>query len=198
MQVSIPDLEKQIKRYLASKFEEERITQVRKTTNWNISVSENLRRVMSPDGEEDPNVVEDVLDRLEDEPIIKKRYNISDDTKTLLTDFEDYMLYARRGGTNSKLRGDQPKDEDIRTNIVQTYVEELAKGYRKKVWGIPINARLSSLEDLWEALKNTRLHEIDSQDVEFSLSVMLRSYPSNVYSVWIYIAVFRDDMEALG
>jgi len=37
------------------------------------------------------------------------------------------------------------------------------------------------------------MHEIDNQDVEFSLSVMLKPYPCNIFSVWIYIAVFKDD-----
>ena len=40
-------------------------------------------------------------------------------------------------------------------------------------------------------VKNTRVHEIDNQDVEFSLSVMLKAYPCNIMSVWIYVAVFR-------
>lgn len=55
--------------------------------------------------------------------------------------------------------------------------------------------RLNSLEEVWEALKNTRMHEIDYQDVEFSLSVLLKAYPCNIYSVWIYIAVFRDSYD---
>ena len=41
-------------------------------------------------------------------------------------------------------------------------------------------------------VKNTRIHEIDNQDVEFSLSVKLRAYPCNVVSVWLYIAAFRN------
>ena len=66
---------------------------------------------------------------------------------------------------------------------------------RKKCWAIPLNCTLTNLEAIWEMLKNVRAHEIDSQDVEFSLSVMLSPYPCNVFSVWIYIAVFRDDIE---
>jgi len=63
------------------------------------------------------------------------------------------------------------------------------------VWAVPLNCTLVSLEQLWDTLKNVRAHEIDSQDVEFSLSVSLTAYPCNVFSVWIYIAVFRDDLE---
>jgi hypothetical protein len=39
------------------------------------------------------------------------------------------------------------------------------------------------------------MHEIDSQEVEFSLSVSLKPFPCNVFSVWMYIAVFRDDLD---
>ena len=48
-QVNIMELEKQIKKYLASKFEDERITSVKKTTNWNITVSEDFKKVIESD-----------------------------------------------------------------------------------------------------------------------------------------------------
>jgi hypothetical protein len=43
------ELEKQIKKYLAGKFEDERIAQVKKTTNWNVSVSEEIRKILEAD-----------------------------------------------------------------------------------------------------------------------------------------------------
>ena len=37
----------------------------------------------------------------------------------MLVDFEDYMLFSRKGGTNSKLREQsQSRDEDIRGHLV--------------------------------------------------------------------------------
>ena len=58
---------------------------------------------------------------------------------------------------------------------------------------MPLNCTLTtSMDPLWEMVKNTRIHEIDNQDVEFSLSVKLRAYPCNVVSVWLYIAAFRN------
>lgn len=39
-------LESQIKKYLVSKFEDERIAQVKKTTNWNISIGDDLKRIL--------------------------------------------------------------------------------------------------------------------------------------------------------
>lgn len=71
----------------------------------------------------------------------------------------------------------------------------MAAFHQKKVFAVPLNCTLTSLESLWGVLKNARFHEIDSQDVEFSLSLMLKPYPSNVFSVWMFIAVFRDNFE---
>jgi len=39
------------------------------------------------------------------------------------------------------------------------------------------------------------MHEYDNQDVEFSLSVQLTAYPNNVISVWIYVAMYIDEIE---
>lgn len=42
-------LEDQIKNFLAGKFEDERIAQVKKTTNWNITIGEDLKKVLIAD-----------------------------------------------------------------------------------------------------------------------------------------------------
>jgi len=106
------------------------------------------------------------------------------------------MLLARKGGTNSKLRPEnQAKDEDIRASAVQEYLSDLAAENGKTCWAIPLNATLVSLQQIWEKLKGTKVHEIDNQDVEFSLSVWIKPYPCNVFSVWIYIAAFMDEEE---
>lgn len=44
---NLTKLEDQIKKFICGKFEEERITQVKKTTNWNINISSELRNVLS-------------------------------------------------------------------------------------------------------------------------------------------------------
>ena len=62
----------------------------------------------------------------------------------------------------------------------------------KQFWAVPLNSTFSSQEAIWEMVKNVRAHEIDYQEVEFSLTVMLHPYPSNIFSVWVYLAVRRD------
>jgi len=75
---------------------------------------------------------------------------------------------------------------------VQATLAALAAQSRKQCWAVPLNTTFSSQEHIWEMVKNTRAHEIDHQEVEFSLSVMLKPYSSNVFSVWIYLSVLRD------
>jgi len=128
-----------------------------------------------------------------------KKYFVDLAYKDILKDFEDHMLAARHGGTSSlirertaqqyKVKNDQ--DEDIRGTVVQAFLKQIAMKYGKQCWAIPINTTLSDIDAIWEMVKNTRVHEIDNQDVEFSLSVMLKAYPCNIMSVWIYVAVFR-------
>ena len=75
---------------------------------------------------------------------------------------------------------------------MQAALAALAAQSRKQCWAVPLNTTFSSQEHIWEMVKNTRAHEIDHQEVEFSLSVMLKPYSSNVFSVWVYLAVLRD------
>lgn len=75
---------------------------------------------------------------------------------------------------------------------IQNELREIGNKDNKSIWAIPINATFTRFEEIWEHLKQTRMHEIDNSDVSFSLSVMLKPYPCNVFSVWIFIAVFRD------
>jgi hypothetical protein len=58
----------------------------------------------------------------------------------------------------------------------------------KKPYGFPINITFISLDQLWEEVKNTGLHNILSENSEFVLSVGIYPYPCNINSVWIYLA----------
>lgn len=47
----IQELERSLKKFLCGKFEDERISSVKKITNWNISISENIKKVMKADND---------------------------------------------------------------------------------------------------------------------------------------------------
>ena len=186
-----------MRKYLMSKFEEERIAEVRKTTNWNLALGERVKAVLGAEKGVKELAEKEIAPALREDDVRGRlrRGNVAQQTAALLRDFEEYMLQARRGGTNSEFRGEGAVvDEDIQASLVQRTLAELAgtADGRKHFWAVPLNTTFSSQESIWEMVKNTRAHEIDHQEVEFSLSVMLRAYPSNVFSVWVYISVLRD------
>ena len=41
-------------------------------------------------------------------------------------------------------------------------------------------------------MQNTKLHAVNRQDVEFGMAVYIEAYPSNILSVWVYLAAFVD------
>lgn len=45
----IQELEKSLKKYLCGRFEDERIASVKKITNWNVSISDNIKKIMNAD-----------------------------------------------------------------------------------------------------------------------------------------------------
>jgi hypothetical protein len=83
----------------------------------------------------------------------------------ILVDFEDYMACARLGGTNSATLDAKSKnaDEDIRATVVQNFLRQIAAENQKSCWAVPINCTIpSDFEQLWEVVKNIRMHEIDN------------------------------------
>lgn len=125
-------MERDLKKYIASKFEEQRLRSIKKTTNWNFSISEDIKKVLT--GNKDfadaakKNVASAINPRDRRNVAIQgftDRYHDMLTGRTaamgsLLLDFETYMKNARRGGTNSQMRDDgDDRDEDIRSFLVQ-------------------------------------------------------------------------------
>lgn len=119
-------MERAIKKDLCARFEDERIAQVKKTTNWNISVGDEVRKLLQADAA----AAQDNRSRGADPrgPGGNDRGGRAGASSAAgaltgaLVDFEDYMLHARKGGTASSMRTDeerQNRDEDIRAAAVQ-------------------------------------------------------------------------------
>ena len=64
---------------------------------------------------------------------------------------------------------------------------DITESIRAKPYGFPINVTFISLDQLWEEVKNTGIHNILSDNVQFILSVGIYPYPNNINSVWIYL-----------
>ena len=65
----------------------------------------------------------------------------------------------------------------------------------KEVYGFPLNMPYISLEKIWEEVKNTDIHNIIDNDVEYVLCVGVCPYPHYVLSIWVYIAVLFNPIQ---
>lgn len=68
----------------------------------------------------------------------------------------------------------------------------------KRCWGFPVSTTFKSLEAIWKLVAQTKIHTVNRQDVEFSLSVHIAAYPCNVLAIWVFLAAFVDSSENLN
>lgn len=118
---------------------------------------------------------------------------VGDKLIKILVNCEIYKLKARQGGTNSTLRDSRMNNnEDLDVSAISDMIRKATEddAHGKRAWGFPINSTFITLDLLWEEVKNTKLHTIMDRNAEFSLSVYVKPYSSNVLSVWLYLAVF--------
>uniref|UniRef100_A0A4W4DTT0 C2 domain-containing protein n=1 Tax=Electrophorus electricus TaxID=8005 RepID=A0A4W4DTT0_ELEEL len=54
--------------------------------------------------------------------------------------------------------------------------------------GFPLHLPFSEIRPIIEAVYSTGVHNVEAPSVEFALAVYVHPYPSNVLSVWVYIA----------
>lgn len=72
--------------------------------------------------------------------------------------------------------------------VFDDVTNDITESIRAKPYGFPINVTFISLDQLWEEVKNTGIHNILSDNVQFILSVGIYPYPNNINSVWIYLS----------
>ena len=67
---------------------------------------------------------------------------------------------ARRGGNSSELLEERKmQNEHIDIGTISTKLDKVAQqDQNKRVWGFPLNSTFTSLENLWNMVKNTKLH----------------------------------------
>jgi coiled-coil and C2 domain-containing protein 2A len=62
-----------------------------------------------------------------------------------------------------------------------------------KMSGFPIQVRHNNSEEILEKLKFTGIHLCEDERVEYARAVYIHSYPSDVISIWIYVATLKRD-----
>ncbi|XP_037397529.1 coiled-coil and C2 domain-containing protein 2A isoform X2 [Pygocentrus nattereri] len=65
-------------------------------------------------------------------------------------------------------------------------LQSLLGDYR--ISGFPLHLPFSEIRPIIEAVYSTGVHNVETPNVEFALAVYVYPYPSNVLSVWVYIA----------
>ncbi|KAM9445041.1 coiled-coil and C2 domain-containing protein 2A [Clarias gariepinus] len=65
-------------------------------------------------------------------------------------------------------------------------LQSLLGDYR--ISGFPLHLPFSEIRPIVEAVHSTGVHRAEASNVEFALAVYVHPYPSNVLSVWVYIA----------
>uniref|UniRef100_A0AAG5DD09 C2 domain-containing protein n=1 Tax=Anopheles atroparvus TaxID=41427 RepID=A0AAG5DD09_ANOAO len=80
-------------------------------------------------------------------------------------------------------------ERDACTEVyTERYADEFAQMFVSyKVNGFPINLPYSNLSTIVSQVKGTGIHLNSEAGVEYALGVYIKPYPSNVYSIWIFL-----------
>ena len=57
----------------------------------------------------------------------------------------------------------------------------------RNIYGYPLNVPYTDIDGVLDQIKITGVHECTHPEAQFGLGVGIFPYPSNVYSVWIYL-----------
>jgi hypothetical protein len=64
---------------------------------------------------------------------------------------------------------------------------------KNNIYGFPINISYTTMKQLWQQIKLTNVHLIGGEDNELNLSIYVDPLPSDVYSVWIFLAILQNN-----
>ena len=100
-----------------------------------------------------------------------------EELRFILIDCEEWSKMARRGGNYSELLEERKsQNEHIDIGSISIKLDKVAQqDQNKRVWGFPLNSTFTSLENLWQMVKTTKLHCVNRQDVEFGMAVYIES-----------------------
>ena len=87
------------------------------------------------------------------------------------------------------------KDQEIQLKELEELQNAIKDELKDKnnIFGFPINLSYTTVYKVWEQIKLTNIHLYGEEDSELSLSVYVDPLPSEVYSVWIFLAVLQNN-----
>ena len=136
--------------------------------------------------------------------------SLSDQAKEILVFLEMFSSTTRRGAHNSNLynpnmpndpqynpQGPDAVDHKTRIHLgrlqqIQKMFSDAYQYHNVDIFGFPLHQSFIDIPTLWEAVKNTDVHNISNDRCQFVLSVRVFSYPCYISSVWLYVAAVFD------
>jgi hypothetical protein len=109
--------------------------------------------------------------------------------KALYELFESFRYHMRSIGANE---ADKTKIATDAVKILECIKDQFGRDLNgKESYGFPLNMPYVSIEQIWEEVRNTEIHNILNNDVDFALAVAITAYPNYVLSVWVYIGIIQ-------
>ena len=122
----------------------------------------------------------------------------------ILERYETLNFNATKSGINYNRRKKENRDKDKDKEEVQLKrellknLEDLQREIRdelrdkRSIYGVPINISFTTMKEIWQQIKLTNVYLIGGEDSELHLSIHVNPLPSDVYSVWIFLAILNN------
>ena len=122
----------------------------------------------------------------------------------ILERYETLNFNATKSGINYNRRKKENRDKDKDKEEVQLKrellknLEDLQREIRdelrdkRSIYGFPINISFTTMKEIWQQIKLTNVYLIGGEDSELHLSIHVNPLPSDVYSVWIFLAILNN------
>ena len=99
----------------------------------------------------------------------------------------------RQGLRGADERDINKKNQLEELNELQQLIKDELKDKKDNIYGFPINLSYTTMRELWQQIKLTKVHLIGGDNTELILSVYVDPLPSMVNSVWIFLAVLQNN-----
>ena len=136
---------------------------------------------------------------LRTEGLDRKNTNI----ERILERYETLNFSETKSGINyNRNKGENTNKELDEINVKRKYLENLETLQReirdelrekKSIYGFPINISFTTMKEIWQQIKLTNVHLIGGEDSELNLSIYVDPLPSDVNSVWIFLAILQNN-----
>ena len=127
--------------------------------------------------------------------------NINPKIEKILESYEMFTFKTTKSGINynrRKKRDGNISDEIHNKKLQLEELENLQKQIRDElkdinIYGFPINISYTTMGEIWRQIKQTNVHLIGEENTELNLSVYVDPLPSDVNSVWIFLAFLQNN-----